>query len=318
MGEFRRAALGTRADLPRMIKAGGLDAQHGYGMSGLGNSAFVAILAGGLGGLMPDTAGNYESQSDGKSIKLKASDAGVDAQVEYEGQFDELQGKLSTSVAYDKCPDAQGRIHVKFASKTSMSKTCSPGGANTAIKAEGDLYYNDDAQWSKNWDMETHIEHAAFDGKGKEAFIDATFQTSTTDAARNTGTLNPTSAPGKRSGVKPSTSFEITAAPRSKLDGTPTGGTVTASLSGGSSLNPANTKVLADAKFTYTATDSETYKLTPTEPCEWRSAAAASQGLVGAPSFLGSAATVQWLQDMLFISRSRPRAVASATHPARR
>ena len=64
-------------------------------------------------------------------------------------------------------------------------------------------------------------------------------------------TLNPTSTPSKRSGIKPGTSFEVFAAPRSKLDGTPTGGTVKATLSGGSSLDPAATKVKADAKFAY-------------------------------------------------------------------
>lgn len=65
--------------------------------------------------------------------------------------------------------------------------------------------------------------------------------------------LVPTSDPSKRSGVKPSTSFALLAPPRSKIDGTPTGGTVKAELSGAGSLDPAGTKVPADAKFTYVA-----------------------------------------------------------------
>jgi hypothetical protein len=67
--------------------------------------------------------------------------------------------------------------------------------------------------------------------------------------------LEPTSDPAKRTGVEPSTSFNIQAAPRSRIDGSPTGGTVRAVLTGGSSLDPANTPVRADASFTYIAPD---------------------------------------------------------------
>ena len=66
-------------------------------------------------------------------------------------------------------------------------------------------------------------------------------------------TLKPTSTPSKRNRLKPSTAFEVLAAPRSKIDGSPTGGTVKATLSGGSSLIPADTKVKADAKYAYVA-----------------------------------------------------------------
>jgi hypothetical protein len=65
--------------------------------------------------------------------------------------------------------------------------------------------------------------------------------------------LEPTSDPAKRSGVEPSTSFSISAAPRSKIDGAATGGTVKATLAGGSSLSPNGTPVKADATFTYVA-----------------------------------------------------------------
>lgn len=65
--------------------------------------------------------------------------------------------------------------------------------------------------------------------------------------------LQPTTAGTQRSGIEPSTAFQIFASPRSQVDGSPVGGTVKATLSGGSSLNPANTKVAADATFAYTA-----------------------------------------------------------------
>lgn len=63
--------------------------------------------------------------------------------------------------------------------------------------------------------------------------------------------LKVTSSPGQRKGIKPNTAFDLEAKPRAKADGAPAGGTVTATLSGGEQLNPANTKVKADAKFSY-------------------------------------------------------------------
>lgn len=65
-------------------------------------------------------------------------------------------------------------------------------------------------------------------------------------------TLDPTTDPAKRTGLQPSTSVAITAAPRSKIDGGPVGGSVKGSLSGEGALAPSGTKVPADASFTYT------------------------------------------------------------------
>ncbi len=63
--------------------------------------------------------------------------------------------------------------------------------------------------------------------------------------------LKVTSNPGKRKGIKPNTAFDLEAIPRVKSDGAPAGGTVTATLSGGASLQPASGKVRADAKYQY-------------------------------------------------------------------
>jgi len=65
--------------------------------------------------------------------------------------------------------------------------------------------------------------------------------------------LQPTVSAGPK-GLQPSASVTINAAPRSKIDGTPTGGTVTALLSGGEAgVEPSSTPVPADAEFTYQA-----------------------------------------------------------------
>jgi hypothetical protein len=59
------------------------------------------------------------------------------------------------------------------------------------------------------------------------------------------------SDPAKRSHVRPNTAFDLEAIPRVKSDGTPAGGNVVATLTGGSHLQPAGMKVKADAKFEY-------------------------------------------------------------------
>jgi len=65
--------------------------------------------------------------------------------------------------------------------------------------------------------------------------------------------LQPTVSAGPK-GLQPSASVTINAAPRSKIDGTPTVGTVTALLSGGGAgVDPSSTPVPADAEFTYQA-----------------------------------------------------------------
>ncbi|HEY7626773.1 MAG TPA: hypothetical protein VH761_06890 [Ilumatobacteraceae bacterium] len=67
--------------------------------------------------------------------------------------------------------------------------------------------------------------------------------------------LEPTASPGPK-GLEPSSTSTITAAPRSKVDGGPVGGTVTATLSaGGASVDPSAAPVPADATMTYTAPD---------------------------------------------------------------
>lgn len=64
--------------------------------------------------------------------------------------------------------------------------------------------------------------------------------------------LKVTSSPGKRTGLSPSAAFDLEALPRAKSDGKPAGGTVTATLTGGTRLQPASGKVPADARYGYT------------------------------------------------------------------
>jgi hypothetical protein len=65
--------------------------------------------------------------------------------------------------------------------------------------------------------------------------------------------LQVTSSPARRTSLKPNSHFDLEAKPRARDDGSPAGGTVTATLSGGSTLQPASGKVEADAKYAYVA-----------------------------------------------------------------
>jgi hypothetical protein len=65
--------------------------------------------------------------------------------------------------------------------------------------------------------------------------------------------LDTPTTPAGRNGVKPDTPFSVVAQPRSKVDGSSVGGTVRADLTGDASLDPASTKVRADASFKYVA-----------------------------------------------------------------
>lgn len=75
-------------------------------------------------------------------------------------------------------------------------------------------------------------------------------------------TLNAPTSPAKTSELKPSAAVSIAAQPRSKIDGKPTGGTVTGTLNGGASLDPAGSAVNADATFSYVAPDKEDERAT--------------------------------------------------------
>lgn len=74
--------------------------------------------------------------------------------------------------------------------------------------------------------------------------------------------LNAPTTPAKTTRLPVSSTVSISAQPRSKVDGKPAGGTVTGTLNGGAALDPAATKVPADATFTYTAPDKEDERAT--------------------------------------------------------
>ncbi len=298
MGQLRRQSMGTRADLPRLVPAA-LGEESGYGFTGLAASSMIGMTIGLLGTSLKPGFSAQQSDAKGK-LSIETTDQSVKTHIEMKGTIDKgLDATLSTTVKFDFCPDADGKVDVVFNSKTNLAKQGSKAGANLDISVNGSLFYNDNAELTDRWDADIRIEHAAFNGTGKGSYIDASWaitpqdptgsgkinrsSSQATDADKQVVAaqqqmaqmmsmmilqlakkaldegrcvnLRAASTPAQRSGVKPKTAFTILAEPRSKLDGTPTGGTVVATLKGDGGLDPAGTKVPADATFKYVAPD---------------------------------------------------------------
>jgi len=201
-----------------------------------------------------------------------------------------LDGKFLTQMKVNVCPAADGKITLEVTSKSSLSRA-GGNGANTTIKVIVTETLNDDAQMG-DLDLQQHVESATFGARaGSFVDLDIGFAGSrvnrrssqatdadvsnASDLARILGImavayieqtrsvwekggcvkLDPTTKPSQRLKAKPSTSFSILAAPRSKVDGSAVGGTVRGTLSGGTSLDPGGTKARADVTYTYVAPD---------------------------------------------------------------
>ena len=304
MKQWRDHALGARKSMPKLIKTA-LGEESAYGFTGIAASAFTGVVTAMVTNSLTDT-GKIAQKSKEGAISMDVTEGRLALDINFEGKVsDKLNGKISTKIEFDRCPDADGKVTVKFVSKSSLGKPGGKGGANLTISVDGSLHYDDDSNLQTDWEADAHVEHAAFNGTGKGSFIETTSHivsrspektTSKLDRASSQATpddlavtyeqlklanmmamfilfqaedavkagkcviLNATSDPKKRTNAKPSTQFKIMAKPRSKLDGTPTGGTVTAKLEGEGSLDPAGTKLKADADFNYKAPDEKQKK----------------------------------------------------------
>lgn len=315
MLQFRQQMLGTRANLPRLVRTDGGEAS---GFAGMGASFFAGLLL--TKGIVSvsieskDSRGKFGPPERGPTQEAAPKDG------TFEGAFDEgsvtssssfigeisgLKGQVSTKIRLDTCPKPDGAITVDFESDSALTKVGGTSGANVKVTAKATWFVNDDAEFGDKIDTDIRVQNAFFGGaRGSNgSFVDYTKKMSSVKEANNSGTVNrsssratqddvataaaaakfaelmvmmtmmeakakfqsgkcvklePTSDPAKRNGAKPKTSFAVVAAPRSKLDGTPTGGSVKAALTGAGGLDPAGSKVPADAKFTYVAGEKDT------------------------------------------------------------
>jgi hypothetical protein len=234
-----------------------------------------------------------ETKTNESAMQLEIAGGTIDYKSALEANDKNLQGKFATRMKVNVCPDAEGKLRLELTSKSSLSRPGGGGGTNLTIEVVVTRQLDDDAQYvglEKETHVE-HATFGARAGTFVDLTMRSANGPSTSTVNRRSSQANdasvataenlaailemmatlftenarevwesgacvkldPTTTPAKRSKVKPSTSFELLAAPRSRVDGSATGGTVRANLSGDSSLDPAGTKVRADARFTYVA-----------------------------------------------------------------
>jgi hypothetical protein len=237
----------------------------------------------------------HEAKTRESASALEVADGTIDYSSALETNETNLQGKFATRMKVNVCPDADGVLKLELTSKSALARAGGGGTNLTievivTRQLDDDAQYAalekqthvEQASFGARAGTFVDVTMSSTDAGAPSTTVnrrssqatDANVQTAQdlarilelmavlfTENARavwESGacvTLDPTTTPSRRTKAKPSTSFSVLAAPRSRVDGSAIGGTVSASLSGDSSLDPAGSKVRADAKFTYVAPD---------------------------------------------------------------
>ena len=280
----------TPAGLRRSAPSAGTVGVVGVMMGVIGLSSTAEAIVSAANNLKPGEPA--ETGSDG--MKMTGSLEKSAIEMEFNGQQDGVDIAFKASAVVHPCPTVDGSFDIQATIDTKTSKGGAGQNATIDLKITG--HVDDDAKIvDKNIDIHTQWSDLG-GGKGQfvdftmsgpagidrfvnnrsggtvskdfysmTTFISAAFGLMLADryikAAENgwlSGRcvkLEPTASPGPK-GLKPGSTSDITAAPRSKIDGGPVGGSVTAALTaGGASVEPVSTKVPADATFTYLAPD---------------------------------------------------------------
>lgn len=258
------------------------------GFFGLAATADAIVSA--ANNMSPDA---YEEHpSDGSLITGALEQSSIE--LEFNGKQDGVDVAFKASAVVHPCPTADGSFDIEASIDTKTSKGGVGQNATIDLKINGhtdddakiaDVNIDNHTQWAdfgggqgqfidftfsgatgldkfaltrtggivtKDFVSMSVVIAAAFGSMLATKYIEAS------EKAWSSGRcvkLEPTASPGPK-GLKPSATSEITAAPRSKIDGGPVGGTVTAALTaGGASVEPVSTKVPADATFNYLAPD---------------------------------------------------------------
>jgi hypothetical protein len=258
------------------------------GFFGLAATADAIVSA--ANNLSPDA---YEEHpSDGSLITGAVEQSSIE--MEFNGKQDGVDVAFKASAVVHPCPTADGSFDIEASIDTKTSKGGAGQNATIDLKINGhvdddakiaDVDVDNHTQWADfgggegqfidfTFSGATGLENFAFNRSGGTVTKDfvamsvliaaafgsmlATKYIEASEKAWLSGRcvkLEPTASPGPK-GLKPSSTSEISAAPRSKIDGGPVGGTVTGALTaGGASVEPVSTKVPADATFNYLAPD---------------------------------------------------------------
>jgi hypothetical protein len=229
-----------------------------------------------------------------KGMRASATTEEVTATLEYTGDQDGVAVQFTATTTIHPCPGPDGAFD--FQASIDVKANKGGVGQNARIDLDVTGHVGDDAeivskqienhtQWADfggggnqfvDYTMSgpTGVEQFTGNrsgGKVTDEFVQGTavlsilialmIESQLTDAAETAWksgrcvklTATPSAGP---EGLDPSQTVDVRAEPRSKVDGAPTGGTVTATLaSGGAAVEPDGSALPADADFVYTAPD---------------------------------------------------------------
>ena len=230
--------------------------------------------------------------TDNPGLVMAGSVDELNAELTYMGTQDGVDVQFDAATAIHPCPEADGRFTIDAVIEVKASKGGAGQNAKIELTIDGTVDDNADlasqkiesrTQWSDfggGKGQFVDFTSSGPNGAGTMSF-NRTGGTVTDDFVRSSTmlstlvavvlgsqlisaaekawksgrcvTLKTTPSAGPK-GLTPSQVVEVLAEPRSKVDGTPTGGMVTATLSaGGASVEPNGSPVPADANSTYTA-----------------------------------------------------------------
>ena len=277
----------TAAPVLGFRRGAGVASSFGEGL--FGGLLIVGLGAGAAASAAnPERSGPPESDTRGDFTMTGEQNRGeLAGDIKHVDTATGVSTRLVTKVSVVPCPDADGR----FEAQATMDVSTSKGGVGQRGVLEVELtgQVDDDAQlasseidytmsWSRSGgggevlvdvagssETSPHITQAtggAADLEATAGFTSAVFAVivqSSLERAAQQGwesgrcvRVDVTAQPGIND-VRPGGTAEVTAAPRSKIDGGPTGGSVTATLEGIQAVEPNGSKVPADATFVYTA-----------------------------------------------------------------
>lgn len=271
-------------------KGVGMGMFGGVLVAGMGTGAFVENTNDGRVGTDTIPVG-----PDGK-ITLAVTQDSVEATMEMSHQGGGLTTDLKTRATIVPCPDADGQFTAEATVDVTSKATGGSSGQQGVLEVKVTGQLDDNAKLASTtsdyrmqrsglgWGsyVDVSLSYAA-DGAFSQTFNRFNWFTTTTEHFQETSQLaaifgalikqflldaaakgyesgrcvqlDVAASPGP-SGLDPGSTAAITAKPRSKMDGSPAGGTVTALLSGGEkAVDPSSTPLPADAEFTYSAPD---------------------------------------------------------------
>ena len=243
------------------------------------------------------TPDQYGERSD-KGLSIAAGIEAVAMQIEFDGQEQGVSVKFKTSAVVHACPDSAGAFTIEAMVDLRTSKGTAGQNITIDLKINGQVgddarlvgtQTETRTQWAdfggaeagqfidytstKSSDDSSAFTVNRFGGTLTNSFVSMSVLLSTVYAMQVGDGLvaaaekawqsgrcvrldaNPSAGP---TGLEPGQTVTVLTAPRSKLDGTATGGAITALLSAGEkSIEPSSTPLAADAEFTYTAPDEE-------------------------------------------------------------